>query len=260
MAYNASNLTNVYSRTAIDTAAVFYYANWDSDDLTASGYIASASAKGLQQYDLIYAIHPVMGNQKWYVVKEVVADVPDLDLIGAARDIAYVDLAVLGTDISSVAKWYATTQAIPGPTGPQGEQGIQGIQGIQGLQGPQGPAGMPGPISQDFPSRSLNTTFKPHSTRPTLCVYTVKLDTTLSLLGTSSASVELRSDANATPTTVLASAAHSNTLSVGVTVGQATYVTQSISVIVPADHNVRLVSSASNGGAVTLVRAMEIVL
>lgn len=232
MSYNSSYLTNVHARTASDTAAVFYYANWDTDDLTTTSYVTSASAVGLQQYDLIYAIHPVNGGQKWYVVKEVVGNVPDIDLLGSARDIAYVDLATLGTDISSIAKWYSQTAAAAVALAPV----------------------------ESTPSRTLNSAFQPSATKPTLCVYTVRCSTTLTAIGTSTAQVDLLSDVNTSPTTVRASGRNTQVIGVGITINQQTGTDVTLTYLVPAGHYVKLASTLAGGGTATLISQTEIAL
>src|SRR5262245_11965485 len=54
------------------------------------------------------------------------------------------------------------------------------------------------------PARSLNSNFTPHATKWTLCLYTVSISATTTIGGGQDGSVELRSDAVATPTTVRA--------------------------------------------------------
>jgi hypothetical protein len=54
------------------------------------------------------------------------------------------------------------------------------------------------------PTRLLNTPFQPHATRTTLCVYSVRIDASISVVGGAAGHVEVRSDPSPTPTAVRA--------------------------------------------------------
>lgn len=111
-------------------------------------------------------------------------------------------------------------------------------------------------ITASTPSRSLNANFQPSATKATWVSYSISISCAMTLGGGQTSTVELRSDTSATPTTVRATAANGNsgTLIVGVAITNAQ--TLPLSHLVPAGHNVRLVSSGSC--TVSLVSQTEV--
>lgn len=95
------------------------------------------------------------------------------------------------------------------------------------------------------PTRTLNTNFTPSATLAVQACYSLNLSCTLTIAGTCSGTVELRSDTNATPTTVRGTIGNTLTLGVGVVVSTTTGGPQQICYLVPPGHNVRLVSSGT---------------
>lgn len=107
------------------------------------------------------------------------------------------------------------------------------------------------------PSRSLNSSFMPSSSKYTMVLYTVQISCS-SVLGTSqSGTVQLMSDASSTPTTARCNL--SNTSSVSL-VGLTAVNTQQavLMFIVPPNHYVKLVSSGN--ATISLVGQTEIVI
>ena len=94
-----------------------------------------------------------------------------------------------------------------------------------------------------MPARTLNTNFTPHATRPTLCIYTVEIGGVTTLLSGDDGVIDLRSDTAATPTTVRCSHRLRIFQSLGVTVGTQVVDRGTLVYLVPAGHNVRLVST-----------------
>lgn len=159
-----------------------------------------------------------------------------------------------------------------GPTGPKGDTGAQGATGpagATGATGPAGPTGAMGPTGATGPaglgtvtpatsSRALNTTFQPSTTKAVEVCYTINLSVTNPLLvGTSTAQVQLRSDAASPPTTVRDTVAASSAVGVSVTLQLTTGNVLSLRYIVPAGHYVRLVSSTTGTGSATIVNQVE---
>jgi hypothetical protein len=140
-----------------------------------------------------------------------------------------------------------------------GDTGPQGLVGNTGPQGPKGDDGLPDiTSSSSSPGRSLNTTFQPHATRPTSVHYAVSISCTVSLGGSQTGTVELRSDAADPPTTVRARASLTHSLGVGIGVGSTVATTDELSYLVPPAHYVRLVSSGS--ATIGLVDQTEVVM
>lgn len=145
------------------------------------------------------------------------------------------------------------------PPGANGPQGSAGPPGPAGSPGPQGVQGLPNITSlTSAPGRALNATFQPHATRPTLCTYTVRITCTVSLGGSQTGTVELRSDAASPPVTVRDRAELTHGLGLGVGVNSTVAAGSVISHLVPAGHNVRLVSSGA--AAIVLVDQTEVVM
>lgn len=141
-------------------------------------------------------------------------------------------------------------QKKPGPEGPTGPGGNPGAQG---------PAGLPNLTSvSSTPGRALNTTFQPHATRPTQVSYAASISCTVSLGGSVTGTVELRSDANNPPTTVRARTSLTHALGLGVGVGSTVANTDNLSFMVPPGHFVRLVTSGT--ASIALVDQTEVVM
>lgn len=94
------------------------------------------------------------------------------------------------------------------------------------------------------PTRTLNTTFTPNTSRPTLCIYTCEIGGVTTLLSGDDGTIELRSDAAVTPTTVRCSMRNRVFQTLGVTIGTQSIVRSVLVYLVPPPHNVRLVSTA----------------
>lgn len=176
-------------------------------------------------------------------------------------------------------------QGIQGSTGATGQTGSQGIQGATGSAGPTGSAGatgttgstgatgsvgatgstgatgadgLPNITSVTTSTRTFNTNFTPHATRPTYVTYSIQIEAA-AIVGTSQVgTVELRSDTNATPTTVRASVMNDMSIALGLGIGVTGKERFVLSYLVPPNHNVRLVSSG--GATITLVHQTEVVL
>lgn len=187
-------------------------------------------------------------------------------------------------------------QGLQGIQGAVGATGAQGSTGTTGAQGPVGVAVANAPLSLSgntlsisqsssssngylsstswttfnlkvgsisytatTPVRSLNSNFTPSSTSPVQVCYTISISCSITLGGTCSGSVELRSDANTTPTTVRTKASMTlgGVLVVGLTLanGQETPVCY----MVPPKHNVRLVSTGTATISITQQSEVAIV-
>jgi hypothetical protein len=156
-----------------------------------------------------------------------------------------------------------------GGTGSTGLQGIAGATGSQGAVGPTGPTGGTGStgatgatgtmdVTSTTPSRTLNSTFTPHTTRPVLCSYTIEITAVASLVSGQSGTVELRSDTSSPPTTVRASCKSDYSITLGVSIGWNHVGRHVLTYLCPAGHNVRLVSSGT--ATITLVNQSECIL
>lgn len=95
------------------------------------------------------------------------------------------------------------------------------------------------------PSRALNTNFTPSATNAVFVSYSIGMTCTATILGGQSSTVELRSDTNATPTTVRASINAGNSVSIAISLTAVNTQTVSLIYLVPPGHNVRLVSSGT---------------
>lgn len=138
--------------------------------------------------------------------------------------------------------------------------GPQGATGNTGSAGAQGPAGF-GTIAPSISSRVIGTAFRPSTTNAVRVSYTVRTQVTNPLLiGTSTASVVLYSDANTTPTTERARVEASSGVGVTVTISLTTANTATLSYIVPAGHYVLLSSNVTGTGATSIVSQVEEVL
>lgn len=111
------------------------------------------------------------------------------------------------------------------------------------------------------PTRTLNSNFTPNATKAVLCIYSVKTQVTNPLLvGTSTATVQLLSDTATTPTTERARAEASSGVGITVTVALTTSNTATLTYLCPAGHKVRLASTTSGTGSVSIVSQTEIAL
>lgn len=138
--------------------------------------------------------------------------------------------------------------------------GAAGSTGPQGIQGVPGPNTLPVTSISTSPGRALNTTFQVHATRPAIVIYSCQLHTVLTLIGTSSAKCELRSDAGSPPTVRKSEVMHQINIGVGIAVNQQSDVINNLVAFIEAGHNIRMVSTLANGGTVTLTQQLEIVL
>lgn len=111
------------------------------------------------------------------------------------------------------------------------------------------------------PARTFNTNFTPNTSRPTLCIYSVQVDCTTTLASGDDGVIDLRSDTAVTPTTVRCSMRNRIFQGVGVTVGTNSVVRSVLMYLVPAGHNVRLVTTVLVAAPIfTLVNQTEITL
>lgn len=169
-------------------------------------------------------------------------------------------------------------QGIPGPKGDQGIQGPQGVkgdtgakgdtgsQGATGETGPKGdtgatgatgPAGL-GTVTPSTPTRAIGTAFRPSTTKATLCTYSVQVQAATPLLaGSATATVELLSDANATPTTVRARASVGQQVGISVSIAITDSNVIPLSYIVPAGHYVLLKSTTAGTASTSIVAQTE---
>jgi len=111
------------------------------------------------------------------------------------------------------------------------------------------------------PARTLNTNFTPNASRPTLCIYSVQISCTTTLLSGDDGIIDLRSDTAVTPTTVRCSMRNRLFQGLGVTVGTNSVVRSVLIYLVPAGHNVRLVTTTLVAAPVySIVDQVEITL
>lgn len=95
------------------------------------------------------------------------------------------------------------------------------------------------------PTRALNTNFTPSSTSAVMACYTVKISCSLTITGSCTGTVELRSDTNSTPTTSRARAVNEISATLALTITIANNPEHEMCYLVPPNHNVRLVSSGT---------------
>ena len=111
------------------------------------------------------------------------------------------------------------------------------------------------------PARTFNTNFTPNASRPTLCIYSCEISATTSLASGDDGTIDLRSDTAVTPTTIRCSMRNRLFQTVGVTVGTNSIVRSVLMYLVPAGHNVRLVTTTLVAAPIfTLVNQTEITL
>lgn len=173
-----------------------------------------------------------------------------------------------------------------GPAGTNGANGTNGTNGVTGPTGPSGVVSATSPLAYNSgtqtvsiqtssgsqagalsssnwttfnnkfgtvtytpstPSRSLNSNFTPSSSNAVMACYSIKISCSVSLGGSCEGNVELRSDANTTPTAVRAQTSMSlgGTLVVGLALSNNQ--TVPVCYLVPPSHNVRLVSTTVSG-------------
>ena len=146
------------------------------------------------------------------------------------------------------------------PKGDRGEKGDKGDKGADGATGPAGPAGF-STVTANTPARTLNSTFRPSTTKPTLCVYSVRIHCSASIGDNAAGEINLLSDANSTPTTVRATCRNQHTVSQATTLTSVCQNIYTLVHLVPAGHYVRL-ETTTNYGTVThaLISQTEIEL
>lgn len=150
-----------------------------------------------------------------------------------------------------------------GAVGPSGVKGDTGAQGPIGATGPQGAAGATGPaglgaIAPSTPNRVIGTPFQPNAAKATRVNYAVTTSVTNPLLvGTSTATVRLLSDASNPPTTERDRVAASSGVGLTVSIQLTTSNTASVAYIVPAGHYVLLTSAIVGTGSATIVAQTE---
>lgn len=148
-------------------------------------------------------------------------------------------------------------QGPSGPTGAKGDTGATGATGPQGPIGETGPAGL-GTVTPSTPTRVMGTAFRPSTTKATLCTYSVQVSAATPLLaGSATATVELISDANATPTTVRARASVGQQVGISVSVAITDSNVIPLSYIVPAGHYVLLKSTTTGTASTSIVAQTE---
>lgn len=111
------------------------------------------------------------------------------------------------------------------------------------------------------PARLLNTTFQPSATRQTLLIYSVRIDSEITLAGGERGRVELLSDTSSPPTTVQCRTAGGITGTVVVGISMVDHQEGILTYLCPEGHNVRL-STVNEVGIpeYTLTRVTEITL
>lgn len=107
------------------------------------------------------------------------------------------------------------------------------------------PVSPPFTVSASTPSRTLNSNFQPSTTKATFVSYSVNISCTANLSGGQTSTVELRSDASATPSTVRGTAANSNSVALAIALTVVNSQTTSLGFVVPAGHYVRVNSTGT---------------
>lgn len=111
------------------------------------------------------------------------------------------------------------------------------------------------------PTRVIGTAFQPSAAKAVLCIYSIKTQVTNPLLiGTSTATVQLLSDATATPMTERARAEATSGVGITVTIALTTSNTATVAYLAPAGHYVLLKSTVTGQGATSIVAQTEIAL
>lgn len=157
-----------------------------------------------------------------------------------------VDLDVSNSGTAVIAKAIAGTGISLSQTGPDAGTGDVTITNA-GLLTP----------SVATPTRTLNSNFTPSATRPVLCIYSIQINSGNNVDG----QVELRSDSAATPTTARAMIRSQIAVSGLLGVSGSTISAGVLVYLVPATHNVRLVTINNSGTPTfTLVNQVEITI
>lgn len=115
------------------------------------------------------------------------------------------------------------------------------------------------PTYNNAPARTIGTSFRPSTTRPTRVSYTVSITTAISLLNLNSAgSVALQVSSDNVNFTTINSAGISRTLNVSVSVGLNDTSMLNIQGEVPAGFYCRLFGTTSGGGTVSFTSGQEV--
>lgn len=118
-------------------------------------------------------------------------------------------------------------------------------------------ASIAAPSFNNAPARSLNTSFRPSTTKGTRVSYTVSVTTPLSVLNLASAGqVFLEISANNSTWTTINSAGVSKTLGVGIALNEVTYF--NVQGEIPINYYVRLRTTASGGATIAFVSGQEV--
>lgn len=113
-------------------------------------------------------------------------------------------------------------------------------------------------VTPSTPTRAIGTAFRPSTTKATLCTYSVQVQAATPLLaGSATATVELLSDANATPTTVRARASVGQQVGLSVSIAITDSNVIPLSYIVPAGHYVLLKSTVAGTASTSIVAQTE---
>jgi hypothetical protein len=131
------------------------------------------------------------------------------------------------------------------------------IGNIKGPQGNTGPAGF-GTVTPSTPTRTLNTAFQPSATKAVLVSYSIALSVTNPLLvGSSTAQVQLLSDASNPPATVRDVVAIGSSVGITVSLQLTTTNTITLRYLVPPGHYVKLASTTTGTASATIVAQTE---
>jgi len=115
------------------------------------------------------------------------------------------------------------------------------------------------PTYNNAPARTLGTSFRPSTTRPTRVSYTVSIATTLSLLNLNSAgTVQLQISSDNVNFSTINSAGITRTLAVSISVGLNDTSMLNIQGEIPAGYYCRLLSTTSGGSTVTFTSGQEV--
>lgn len=135
--------------------------------------------------------------------------------------------------------------------------GRKGDKGDTGAPGGTGPAGL-GTVTPSTPTRTLGTAFQPNATKAVKCSYSIRTQVTNPLLaGSSTAMVQLLSDANNPPTTERCRVAAESSVALAVAIAITTSNTAPLDYICPPGHYVRLVSSVTGTAATSIISQTE---
>lgn len=157
------------------------------------------------------------------------------------------DTGNAGTNGTNGTNGAAGTVGSVGPSGVSGAKGDKGDTGPTGGIGPTGVSGANGiqNLTASTPTRALNTNFTPSTTKSTYVNYTYSISCAATLVGGQTGGIELRSDTNATPTTVRSSIGNANSVSLAIAITVTNVQISSVQYLVPKNHVVRIVSSGT---------------